>query len=45
VPIKEVAHRCGFHNKNIYFSNAFYRQHSLWPTAYRQCSRNRGGSV
>ena len=45
LPIKEVAQRCGFHNKEVYFSNAFYRQHGLWPTAYRRRSRNRGGSV
>jgi LacI family transcriptional regulator len=45
LPIKEVAQRCGFHNKEVYFSNAFYRQHSLWPTAYRRRSRNRDGSV
>jgi LacI family transcriptional regulator len=45
LPIKEVAQRCGFHKNEIYFSNAFYRQHGLWPTAYRRRSRNGSGPV
>jgi len=43
--IKEVAQRCGFHNKETYFSNVFYRQHGIWPTAYRRCSRHGSGSA
>jgi LacI family transcriptional regulator len=45
LPIKEVAQRCGFHNKEIYFSNAFYRQYGVWPTAYRRRSRHSGSLV
>jgi LacI family transcriptional regulator len=45
LPIKEVAQRCGFRHDETYFSNAFYRQHGLWPTAYRRCRRTHGGSV
>lgn len=43
--IKEVAQRCGFHNKESYFSHAFYRQYGLWPTAYRRRARSGGSFV